>query len=253
MTTALHCAALLAATAFACGAPPPGIRFSPDSLDGQAWPSELNERAYFRAPGIYIRNLSGLVAHVLYPKKRQGACPDSYSAADISIDQYLQPNAKLEPDTTAVERYSDKIDAKASVDASVVTFATHLGTHQAAEVLVVDTMSIIVPDSAIDIERLKNEVAHKLADDDCQPYFIRGAIVTTVTYRTATEVHGDATVSGSVFGANGKIYSAASKYSLDYRLGVTVLPVTLGRDIGAEGNPHALQGLAPAETGFPMR
>lgn len=246
-------AVVVVAATNGCGPTSKGLHFSPDSLNGQAWPTELNERAYFKAAGVYARNLSGLVGHVLYPKKVSGVCPNTYSSADISIDQYLVPGTKLEPDTTAVERYSDKIDAKASIDVTVLTFASKLAANQAAEVLVADTTALIVPDAAIDLERLKADVRQKSKDDDCQPYFIRGAIITTVTFRTATEVQGDASVSGSAFGANGKVYNAASRYSLDYRLGITVLPVTSGRDIAAGSDHKALRELVPPEHGFSAR
>jgi hypothetical protein len=230
-----------------------GIRFSPDSLNGQAWPAELNERAYFKAAGVYARSLSGLVGHVLYPKKVNGVCPTSYSAADLSIQQYVLPGTKLEPDTTVVERYSDKIDANASVDTTVLTFVSKLAANQSSEVLVADTIAMIVPEAGMDVARLKKEVPQKLRADDCPPYFIRGAIMTTVTYRTATEVKADATVSGGAFSANGKVYNAAHRFSLDYRLGVTVLPVKWGKDIGSEVPPRALAGLEPPENGFPGR
>lgn len=253
MRNAAQFAILVVGAVVGCGGSPKGIHFSPDSLNGQAWPAELNERAYFRAAGVYARNLSGLVGHVLYPKKVSGICPNTYSAAEISLEQYLRAGTKLDPDTTAVERYSDKINAKASIDTSVLTFTTKLAANQAAEVLVADTTTLIVPDSAIDVERLKADVPHKAKEDDCEPYFIRGAIITTVTYRTATEVEGDASVSGTAFGANGKVYNAASRYSLDYRLGITVLPVTQGREIDGKHDPKALRDLAPPEHGFPAR
>lgn len=253
MRNGVHLAVVIVGVTVGCGPTPNGLHFAPDSLNGQAWPSELNDRSYFKAAGVYARNLSGLVGHVLYPKKTSGVCPNTYSSADISIDQYLVPGTKLDPDTTAVERYSDKIDAKASVDVTVLTFASKLAANQAAEVVVADTTTLIVPDAAIDLDRLKADVRQQSHDDDCQPYFIRGAIITTVTYRTATEVQGDASLSGSAFGANGKVYNATSHYSLDYRLGITVLPVTSGKELAAKPDHKALRGLDPPERGFSRR
>jgi hypothetical protein len=255
MSRRIQVVAALVSVLVACKTGQGGIRFSPDSLNGQAWPSELNERQYFKGAGVYYRNLSGLVGHVLYPKKVNGVCPESYTSADLSMEQYLLPGTKIDPDTTAVERYSDRIDGKASVDVTVLTFASKLAANQAADVIVADTTTLIAPDAAIDIERLKTSVQQKLEKDDCQPYLIRGAMVTTITYRTATEVQADATVSGAAFGANGKVYNSARKYSLDFKLGVTVLPVRFGKDIAPEGGerPTALKGLAVPEAGFPAR
>jgi hypothetical protein len=94
----------------------------------------------------------------------------------------------------------------------------------------------------------------KPGPDDCQPYLIRGAMVTTITYRKATEVSADATVAGSAFGANGKVFSSAKNYSLDFKLGVTVLPVRAGKALGSEGEDAGkLKGLTVPEGGFPAR
>lgn len=246
---------LAALSTFSCAS---GIKFSPDSLNGQAWPSELSSRQYFKSAGVYYRNLAGLVGHVLTAKRERGDCPEVYSDGNLSLEQYLVSGIKLQPDTTAVERYSDKIDAKASVDASVLTFAGKLAQNQAAEVLVMDTTALIVPDEAIDIPRLYKLADQPLGKDDCERFFVRGAIVTTITYRTATEVEGNTTVSGTAFGASGKVYNASSKFSLDFRLGVTVLPVQRGMNVKAPSHPHRgasgqkpLEGIAVPDNGFP--
>jgi hypothetical protein len=198
------------------------------------------------------------VGHVLYAKRVRGECSQVYSDANLSLEQYIRPGTKLEPDTTAVERFSDKIDNKAGVDASVMTFVAKLAGKQAAEVVVSDTTTMIVPDDAIDIPKLQRLADEALQPEECERFFIRGAIVTTITYRVATEVDGSATVSGAAFGANGRIYNAARKYSLDYRLGLTVLPGR--RDIKPATPPMArspavkpLEGISVPETGLPSR
>jgi hypothetical protein len=195
MNRRLQLVVALASILVACKTTLPGIRFSPDSLNGVAWPTELKERQYFKGAGVYYKNLSGLVGHVLYPKKANGVCPDTYTSADLSLEQYALPGTKIDPDSTAVERYSDRIDSKASVDLTVLTFASNLAANQAAEVVVVDTTTLILPDERIDVERLKKDV--KPGQDDCQPYLIRGAMVTTITFRKATELTADMTVAGS--------------------------------------------------------
>jgi hypothetical protein len=236
-----------------------GVKFAPDSLNGQSWPAELSARQYLRSAGVYTRNLAGLVGHVVYAKRVQGECPEVYSDANLSLDHYLLPKSKLEPDTTAVERFSDKIDAKANVDAALLTFAANLAANQAAEVVVMDTTTLMAPDDVIDLPKLQRLADQPLQEGDCDRFFIRGAIVTTVTHRTATEVQGGATITGTAFGANGKVFSAAHKYSLDYRLGLSVLPVR--REMNpmrslprARGNgPQPLEGITVPPNGLPLR
>lgn len=227
---------MLITSMLGCG----GLRIA-DSPASRAFPPELRERQVFKTVGVYGRDLSGLVGHILYAKKTKGVCPSTYTDADLGLRQYLVPNAKLLPDNKVEKRYESKIDKNASIDASYLTFTAGLSSKQMAEVIVTDTMSMIISNSDIPVKELEAIALTPLGPEDCDRFYIRGAILTTIVYKVFNERSGKGTASGTTFGANGKVYSSDSEYSLDYKLGITVLPIR--KELGS------LNGLAAGSSG----
>jgi len=57
-------------------------------------------------------------------------------------------------------------------------------------------------------------------------FWIRGATLTTVAYKTYQKQTAKAGITGGAFGVAGEVYASADRFSLDYRIGINLIPVS---------------------------
>ncbi len=213
-----------------------GVKFAGQALNEQV-PTQLRERAALRKFTTYESNLPGLVGHFLYVvKDAAGQCPktnnDSYDACGVGISSYVKQGVDLKPTNDAVLRYQSKVNAEITGQVAILVAAGNLSAQQAMEMVVTDTVTLALKDGDFDPVTVDGEFSKPLPAGACVRLFIRGAALSTVTYKTYSEIKADATTSGNAFSANGKTYGKGESFSLDYVLGLELYAGTEKRTLG---------------------
>lgn len=222
-------------------------------------PSELSTRAYFQQVGAYQRNLPGLLGHVLYAKKVNGSCEtDKFGEVNLGLQQYLKAGIQLSPNNEAVLRYESKIDKGMSAKASLFAFSSGFSGEQRAEVSVSDAVTIFIKDDDIPKDQLIALANKEMPADVCARYYIRGATLSIILYKAYTHIDANAQTSGNAFGAEGKVYGQGNALSLDFKLGINIIPLRArpeGGALAASAAPsdvNKLDGLKVPAAGFPV-
>lgn len=201
------------------------LRLVPEAIN-QPLPIELQSRVVFTNVGVYQKNPTPLVGHVLFATKApDGTCPSSYRDADLSLRAYLNNGTSISPDSTATVRYQSKVDDGSKTQGSYLAFSTNLTREQAAEVIVTDTVSVVVPTESIPIAELEALGAQPLGPNDCERYYIRGAILTTLAHKLYSKLEANASAQGGAFAAGTNLYGNGQSFALDMVLGLNLLPI----------------------------
>ena len=209
-TTGLFLAALLA------GCDGDGVTFSGQALN-HPLPSELVERTVFKSVGAYREHLDQLVGLALAVDDGPGS--PALSEQSI-IGRYLAKDSEVEEKSDPVIRYESKVDRGLTVDGNYLAFAAGLTAEQKAEVVVTDVASAFAEEIPWDLLAKVKVPAGKKA------FWVRGATLTTVAYKTYQKQTAKANVSGGAFGVGGEVYASADRFSLDYRIGINLIPVS---------------------------
>jgi len=236
------------AVALSCAACSSGLQLIPIPIN-QPLPAELQTRRVFRSVGVYQKNPAPLVGHVLFVKKASdGSCPKVYEDAELSLRSYLNQGVTIVPDNSATLRYQSAIDRRASTQGSYLIFSADFSNDQTAEVVVTDTTSAAAADADIDVEALEG-LATTGNSGDCERFFIRGVVLTTVARKLYSKVDANATAGGTVFAAGGNVYGQGNSYSLDLMIGLNVLALRPNMETSRSGSElteeerHALERL----------
>jgi hypothetical protein len=128
----------------------------------------------------------------------------------IKGDKY--PDLKfIEPERGL--RYSSKIDNGASFNGSAVIGSISCDAKQMMELIITDNSYSIVPDSLMLKNTLKNFMK-KIPENERQNYyFVKSAMVTTITHRKSSSTKFDAKVNYSYITAGGNVYGTNEKFS----------------------------------------
>lgn len=190
-----------------------GVTFTGQALN-HPLPSELVERTVFKSVGAYREHLDQLVGLVLTVDV--GAALSEQNIAG----RYLARGSEVDEKSDPVIRYESKVDRGLSAEGNYLAFAASLSAEQKAEVVVTDVASAFAEEIPWDLLAKVKVPAGKKA------FWVRGATLTTVAYKTYQKQSVKANVSGGAFGVGGEVYASADRFSLDYRIGVNLIPVS---------------------------
>lgn len=211
-----------------------GVKFNPSPLNVPL-PDNFAKRSLWGDTGILQYRLDGLVGHVLVAepdelfKRKQQILRDGYSLVQVAID--------------GGEVYQSKIDSRAAGGANagipLLGFAAKLGAEQTMEVVITDTSMVFIEPKDIPIEKLITE-ASKPNPDNLRRVWVQAVMLTQVVKRMHTKVDADTTVTGSTFGANGKVFNEAGVFQRDPK--ITMLLVDLEDLAQMTAAPMMLKG-----------
>ncbi|HLF92109.1 MAG TPA: hypothetical protein VJB14_01500 [Planctomycetota bacterium] len=205
---------ILAALLAGCGGD--GVTFVGQMLNHPI-PSELLERTVFKSVGAYREHLDQLVGLLLTVDDGPGA--PALSEQNITV-RYLAKGSEVEEKSDPVIRYESKVDRGLSAEGNYLAFAASLSAEQKAEVVVTDVASAFAEEVPWDL------LARAPVPVGKKAYWVRGVTLTTVAYKTYQKQAAKASVSGGAFGVSGDVYASADRFSLDYRIGVNLIPVS---------------------------
>lgn len=205
------------ATASVAAAPRVQIQ---DTVVNKPLPDEIVQRIGFSTIGIYKDNPAALLGMILQIDSGNGG---PISLSDDNIRAQLKVNrTKLLLNDKPVKRYECKIDKNLTAKGSYLIFASNLSNTSKAEVLITDLSSV-----AIGPDELPWDELRKLnVPPEKKLYFVRGVTLSNVAYKVYTKVSREASVTGGVFAVGGEAYSSNDEYSLDFRIGLNVIPIT---------------------------
>lgn len=201
------------------------IKFVDNAVNAATFPAELQLREVFEVPGTYARDLTALAGHVLYAKRTNRGCGGPYRDASVGPRYLLPSDAHLETDSRADVRFEALIDRGATIEVGYTRLAGTLTAQQVAEISIVDSASVVVPDTSIPVDDLEELATKPLPDGYCDRFYVRGVILMTITTRVYEQLSADASVTGVAFGAKKNIYGNQSARGVDYRIGLTLKPI----------------------------
>lgn len=109
--------------------------------------------------------------------------------------------------------YSNKINNKASFNASASIAGLSVDGEQLMELVIQDVSTSIAPDSLIDLATLKAYVNKVPADKKKNYFFIKSSLLTIVNYKKYSKADFSTKVNLSYVTAEGKVYSSKDKFS----------------------------------------
>lgn len=119
---------------------------------------------------------------------------------------------KIEPLQDEV-LYSNKIDNKASFNASALIGGLSANAEQLIELVIQDVSKSIALDSLIDLTILKALIQKVPEDKRKNYYFVKSALLTIVNFKKYSKADFSAKVNASFVTAEGKVYSSKDKFS----------------------------------------
>lgn len=109
--------------------------------------------------------------------------------------------------------YSNKINNKASFNASALIGGLSVDAEQLMELVIQDVSKSIATDSLIDMDALRALIKKTPEDKRKYYYFVKSSLLTLVNFRKYSKADFSAKVNTSYVTAEGKVYSSKDKFS----------------------------------------
>ena len=169
--------------------------------------------------GIYRYRLATLPGRVLY--KDPGDA--NYELKSVVLKSGYRPS--LEPIKEGDGRiYEGMINQKIAASATYIAISAALDAKSLASVHIQDRVISFIENEDVPWDLLGVEGRKPKPAPGGKRYWVQGALMASLDYRTATEV--DVSAGGKLteaFGANGKVYSKSDSSTHDYRISVYLI------------------------------
>jgi hypothetical protein len=197
-----------------------GVQFNPSNFNENVG-DELRNRAVLASAGSYRSNLGGLMGLVLKVEDTPGRDQKVFDALNI-VGQELPPTSSIQIELKPFKWYESKVTGGMQVQGSYLTAAASISGDGMRDVLITDEAVVYVKAADIPWHTLKNMSVPL----NTKLFYVRGAILSSLIYKTYTKVDANATVSGGAFGANGKVFASNEGFSQDIKIALDVIAIT---------------------------
>ncbi|OON68836.1 hypothetical protein [Hymenobacter sp. CRA2] len=181
-------------------------------------PKDYTDRTFIKGLAMYRNKIEDLAGCLILLEDRDKAS---------IIGQYIKAGEPpLKNVSLSDVLYSSKISAAFKMNGSYMIASVAAGHASVVELIVTDINGVLVPEGSIpylDICKASKNVAPDLKK---RIYYIRSAKLTSVHSRTYQEINAEAGITGTVFSANGKVYSSSDQFKTDYVVSVDLVSLT---------------------------
>jgi hypothetical protein len=195
-----------------------GVRFADVALNKDL-PADYKNRVLWPQTDAFKYNLTQLAGHVIVGDPKTG----EFERGPRYIKEGYEPKLGVIEDGAV---YNSKVTNSAAANANYLAFAAKLSNDEAAEVTIVDTNDVFIPYEQIPHDALAEE-ARKPAPEGRAKYYVQGVLLATITIKNYHKIEADASaVAGNTFGGGGKVFNEANDVSKDFKISLTLIPVS---------------------------
>lgn len=214
-----------------------GIKLNPI---GQAFippPPSLKERSLWPDPSVLQYKLDSLVGYIIHKSPENS---DYVRVRQILTDGYT---LTLEPIKEGLFYHSvinSTFATQGEGNIPILSVAASLTSEQAMELSINDKAIVHIKEDAIPWNKLKAfKTANPLKAGD-QRYWVQATMLTQLSYKLATKIDSDATVSGSAYKVASQNYNAAETFTRTPYITMLTLDFDAAIDSGAGLNNKSL-------------
>ncbi|MGE0434696.1 MAG: hypothetical protein AB7K09_07295 [Planctomycetota bacterium] len=200
-------------------------------IDNLELPNEFRSRWLLATPGTFGDHLQDLIGRVVVVRDAtdgRGAEPDqpghTVRKSDFVEIADIQGADRIRIVTDSKMVYSSKIDSKFSASLEVPSFTGNMAANQVQHVTISDVARAWLDDRACLRELLRRLACLKHEPGE-QYFLITGVVLSHVQRQVFVETSADSSISGTVFGANGKVYASDDRTSCEAMIFLDCFPI----------------------------
>lgn len=177
-------------------------------------PKDLTNRVFWDQTDLFKFNLDQLTGSIIYSEDTT----EAFTRGPRIVNEKFPLQIKV---IDKGLRYHEKVDKGFDASLKLLLFSGNIAENQVVEITITDLCYVFMEYEKIPIDSLL-KVA-KAISSGAKKYYIQGALLTSIEEKFHSKVSGNATLAGSVFGANGKAYKENEKFTQDFRISLTLI------------------------------